>query len=304
MHSAVSDRDSETVIVTGASSLIGHFLVSRLLKSEKELIAVSRSEQKELTHRWYRLTEANLHSLAPPINHAKCIVHLGPLKALEELLPSFSELGGKRVIAFSSTSRYSKLNSSNEYERQLAQDLIDAEGHILSLCESLGLNITLIRPTLIYGAGLDRNVSSITRFIRRFGFFPLVGEGSGLRQPVHADDLAAACIKILDDPSTFGNAYDLVGGETLTYREMVERIFTALNKKPRFIRVPLPLFRLAMRCVTVIPAFSHVTPDMADRMNQPLCFNSDQAKADFNYQHRGFTPDQQDLVNTLSYARL
>ena len=38
---------------------------------------------------------------------------------------------------------------------------------------------------------------------------------------------------------TFGKAYNLSGGETLSYLEMVRRIFVAQNLKPRFVRVPI-----------------------------------------------------------------
>ena len=88
---------------------------------------------------------------------------------------------------------------------------------------------------------MDRNVTMIARFIRRFGFFPLVGNGKGYRQPVHADDVAAACLMVLNRPITFNRNYNLSGGQTLTFREMVEAIFLALDKKPRIVSIPLIL---------------------------------------------------------------
>jgi nucleoside-diphosphate-sugar epimerase len=302
MLSEASDN-STNLLVTGATSLIGHFLLPRVQSAGYQLHALSRRTQATHEFPWHVLT-SDLENTHPAIDDASTLIHLGPLRALVPLLESFAKINGQRVIAFSSTSRFSKLKSANLEERHLAKDLIEAETAVSQRCKELNLNLTLFRPTLIYGAGLDKNVSSITRFIRRFGFFPLVGDGSGLRQPVHADDLAAACIAVIDKPETFGKTYDLVGGETLTYRDMVERLFVTLDKKPRFISVPLPVFRLAMRCATIVPSFSHVTPDMADRMNHPLCFSSDEAKADFGYTNRGFAPAQQDLLNHLSYARL
>ena len=84
---------------------------------------------------------------------------------------------------------------------------------------------TIFRPTLIYGVGRDRNVADIARFAKRFGVFPILGKGLGLRQPVHAADLAEACILAVDSSASFNRIYNLSGGETLTYREMVERVF-------------------------------------------------------------------------------
>lgn len=303
MPSEVCDNHSTHVVITGATSLIGHFLLSRLRSAGYSLHAISRSKQDSSEFGWHTIKDS-LKTTIPPLKNADVLIHLGPLRILPDLLDDFAELGGKRLIAFSSTSRFSKLKSGSLSERNLAQELIAAEDVVTSQCERLGINWTIFRPTLIYGAGLDKNVSSITQFIKRFGFFPLVGKGSGLRQPVHADDLATACVVAINQQQTYKQAYDLVGGETLTYKEMVERIFNALNKTPRFISIPLPLFRVAMKCISLFPRYSHITPDMADRMNHPLCFSSDAAKKDFGYKNRGFSPLQEDLDPKLSYARL
>ena len=50
---------------------------------------------------------------------------------------------------------------------------------------------------------------------------------------MHADDVAKACVSALFQNNVTGQAYNLSGGETLSCREMVERIFTAMRKKPR-----------------------------------------------------------------------
>ena len=286
--------DEHKIIITGAASLIGHFLLSKLQSVEHAVFAFSRSKQYSSDIKWH-LYDGQLKTAKPPVEQADVLIHLGPLNVLPEIINEFVAMGGKRIIAFSSTSRFSKLKSGSNLERAFAQELIIAEETISSLCEKHNIAWTIFRPTLIYGAGLDKNVSSITRFIKRFGFFPLVGTGSGLRQPVHADDLASACLMVLNNEKTFNQAYDLVGGETLSYKAMVERIFNTLNKKPRFISFPLSFFRIAMKCAAVIPSYSHITPDMADRMNQPLCFDSEKAISDFGYKNRGFFPQQADL---------
>jgi nucleoside-diphosphate-sugar epimerase len=86
----------------------------------------------------------------------------------------------RRVIAFSSTSRFTKLASASPYELEVVNKLIAAEDHLMAECERLGMAWTIFRPTLIYGgAGGDRNVADIARLIRRFGFFPRFGQASG-----------------------------------------------------------------------------------------------------------------------------
>ena len=89
-----------------------------------------------------------------------------------------------------------------------------------------------MRPTLIYGLGKVKNVREIAALIKRFGFFPIVGAGNGKRQPVHAEDLARACVSALLTETAANRAYNISGGEVLTYREMVNRIFASLADAP------------------------------------------------------------------------
>ena len=166
---------------------------------------------------------------------ACALIHLAPLWLLPPLLNSHYLV---RVVGFGSTSVFSKANSANAKERQLAARFVEVEAAIERICIEKKIDWTLFRPTLVYDGVRDRNVTLIARFIRRYGFFPLLGRGSGLRQPVHADDLAFACLQALDEPATVDKAYNLSGGETLSYREMVERIFRPLGKAVRFLPVP------------------------------------------------------------------
>jgi hypothetical protein len=78
-----------------------------------------------------------------------------------------------------------------------------AEEDLATKCARLGIAWTIFRPTLIYGCASDKNVTTIANFVRRFGFFPAVGRATGKRQPVHADDLAQACVTAIDCAATF-----------------------------------------------------------------------------------------------------
>ena len=156
---------------------------------------------------------------------------------------------------------------------------------------------TIFRPTLVYDGVRDKNVMVIARFIRRFGFFPLLGDGAGLRQPVHADDLAEACLMALDQPATFERAYNLSGEETLSYRQMVEKIFGSLGKPARFLIIPAWLFRAAIRVVMLLPGKRNMTPEMATRMNADLCFDHADATRNFGFSPRPFLSSLGDCRN-------
>jgi nucleoside-diphosphate-sugar epimerase len=216
------------------------------------------------------------------------LLHAAPIWLLPALLPLLSELGLRRLVAFGSTSRFTKRDSSSARERDTARRLGEAEETVESICRDRSIAWTIFRPTLIYGGGRDRNVSAIARLVRRLGFVPVAGPALGARQPVHADDLARACLATLDNPATFGKAYDLPGGETLTYAEMVKRIAHGAGRKPRLLHVPLPALRIAIGLARLLPSFAYLSMEMADRMNEDLTFDHGPARRDFGYAPRGF----------------
>jgi nucleoside-diphosphate-sugar epimerase len=196
--------------------------------------------------------------------------------------------GAQRVAALSSTSRFTKGASSDPHEQAIAQRLEDAEAQVQAWAQCRGIEWTILRPTLIYGLGLDKNVSEIARVIQRFGFFPLLGAAQGLRQPVHVADVASACFKAVQAPSAANQAYNISGAEVLPYRAMVERIFIALRKPVHMLTVPLWFFAFAITMVRWLPRYRHWSSAMAERMNQDLVFDHTDAARDFGFKPRAF----------------
>ena len=145
---------------------------------------------------------------------------------------------------------------------------------------------TILRPTLTYGAGVDKNISAAARFIDRFGFYPISGPADGLRQPVHAEDLADAAVRVLATPTTAGQSYDLGGAETLVYREMIGRIFDVLGRPRRLISIPL-LGRMAGAWGR-LSGNQTLTADVVTRMNRDLVFSNVAARQAFGYAPRAF----------------
>jgi nucleoside-diphosphate-sugar epimerase len=280
---------ASTILVAGASSQIGRFALPRLVAQGRAVHALSRQPPApaEAGVVWHR---ADLLGGPLPDIGADAIVHLAHLALLPPLLGAPCAARVRRVVAFGSTSVFTKQDSPDPRERAVAAQLAEAEQTVADACRARGIAWTLLRPTLVYGAGLDKNVTVITRFIRRFGFFPLVGGGLGLRQPAHADDLAAAAAAALACPASFNRAYNLSGGETLSYRAMVERIFERLGKRPKILPIPLPLFQALIRAAARLPRYRYFSAEMASRMNLDLCFDHADAARDFGYAPRGFEP--------------
>ncbi len=286
------------IIVTGATSIIGHFLLSRLVAAGYEVHAISRDGGKNVgtTSNQVIWHEADISRAEQfPLIDAQALIHLAPLWLLPPLLPVLALRRIKRVIGFGSTSMFSKADSADAGERQISYRLAKAEEAIRRLCDASETNWTVFRPTLLYDCARDKNITRIAGFIRRYGFFPLLGKASGLRQPVHADDLAETCLMALEQPPTFNKAYNVSGGEMLSYRQMVEKIFRSLGKPARFLTVPPWMFRGAINVMALISDKQGTTLEMATRMNVDLCFDHTEATLDFGFSPRPFTPHWNDV---------
>ena len=145
-----------------------------------------------------------------------------------------------------------------------------------------------MRPTLIYAEGRDANITPLSRLIRRFGFMPLVGGAPGLRQPVHAEDLAIGAIAAAASPAAVNKFYALPGGETIPYREMIGRIFDGLHLPRRTVSVPPLLWRAGF--VMAKPLFPGANVAMGIRMMKDMTFDSGPAARDIGWKPRSFNP--------------
>lgn len=283
--------------VLGASSLVGGCLLAQLAELECSAIAFSREKRIAIqggTVEWRQLPapDTKSHDITCSISHLICVA---PIWVLPDYFSLIEASGARRVVVLSSTSRFTKVGSGDTAENAIAAKLIDAEARVQAWAESRGIEWVVLRPTLIYGLGRDKNISEMARFIRRFGFFPLLGRAQGLRQPIHADDVAAACVAALLAPAATDRAYNISGGETLAYREMVARVFAALGRPVRVVTVPLWAFRLAVAMLRRLPRYRHWSAAMAERMNRDLVFDHADAARDFGFKPRGFALAAEDV---------
>lgn len=275
--------------VLGARSMVGGYALAQLSNSTQKTIAFSRNTTIPLNQKinWRQLPSAP----EPAGNSGDLIplwICLAPIWALPDYFSILEVYGVRRVIVLSSTSRFTKSTSTDVHEQEVARRLIEAENCLRTWAKSRNVEWVVLRPTLIYAPGQDRNISEIARFIRRFRFFPVFGAANGKRQPIHARDVAKACVAALYSPNAVNHAYNISGGEIISYRDMVGRIFTMLDAKPRLLTVPLWAFRAAIALLRKLPRYRAWSSSMAERMNQDMVFDHSEATHDFGFMPRKF----------------
>ena len=288
--------ESSTVGVFGASSFVGECVIQRLRTKGCPIVAFSRfpcDGKTDSNVTWLQLSPAIPASCEVlPIQDWLCVA---PIWALPRYFPMIERSGARRVVALSSTSLFAKKDSPDPGEQALVRGLHTGEEALRTWAETRGVEWVILRPTLIYGYGRDRNVTEILRFVRRWGAFPLLGRADGLRQPVHAEDVAMACVSALTVPAAGNRAYNLSGGEMLSYRKMVCRIFAAIGKRPQAVTIPRWLFRLTLAALRLLPRYRHWTTEMAERMNYDLVFDHAEAVRDLGFSPRPFQLSQGDV---------
>jgi uncharacterized protein YbjT (DUF2867 family) len=274
-------------VVFGATGVVGRHIVNQLVLSGERPFAVSRSPRQDTRNvEWFVGDLADWGRLRfPPFSTIYCTVHPGLLAAALRHL-HHAEL--RQVVLFTSTSILTKINSEIPAESELLQGLAQGERDTIACCEELGIAWTVLRPTIIYDEGRDANISRLAGLIRRLGFLPLAGRGLGLRQPVHAEDLAIGAVRAAASEAAANKIYALPGSETITYREMAGRIFDGLGK-PRII-VPVPPLLWKVAFTLAQPLFPNANVAMGMRMAKDMVFDGSAARQDFGWNPRGFRP--------------
>ncbi len=92
-----------------------------------------------------------------------------------------------------------------------------------------GLNVTLFRPSVIFGRG-DAFLTMFARLLKRFPVLPLAAANARFA-PVHVEDVARAFADSLDNTATFGQTYDLCGPKAYSLKELVIFVGEVIGKQ-------------------------------------------------------------------------
>lgn len=237
---------SMSILVTGASSQVGLYL--RRQAGARALTLVGRARPRVVApgETW---VQADMSGDPPPtaLSEADAIISFGPMDGLAAWLALQARVAAHHVVATSSMSAVSKRDSPVEADRTLSARLRAGEAALIAQCERLGIGWTILRPTMIYGAGLDHNLTPVARMARRTRVLPMP-QASGLRQPVHAEDVALAAIAAVRGGAAAGRIVEIGGGERLPYLAMFQRLRESLGCRV----VPVPVPGVALRAAAAL----------------------------------------------------
>jgi nucleoside-diphosphate-sugar epimerase len=144
-------------------------------------------------------------------------------------------------LVFSTTS---DVNPHNAY----AQSKYDAEVGLKRIAEETGLEVVIVRPTLVYGLNAPGNFGSLTKLVQKFPFLPF-GLSDNKRDFIAVQNLADLLLTCSNHPNAAGHTFLASDGETVSIKVFTNAIAKGLNKTLIQLPVPISLMRLGARLV-------------------------------------------------------
>lgn len=127
---------------------------------------------------------------------------------------------------------------------------LEGEKRAREIGSKFGIEVTIVRPTGIYGPG-DRRLLKLFRGIAH-GRFPMLGSGHIYYHLTYIDDLIDGFIRCGSRPEAAHRTYILAGGEVTTLNELVRLIADIARMRPPRVHLPVwPFWLVGAVCETL-----------------------------------------------------
>ena len=142
----------------------------------------------------------------------------------------------------------------------------EAERKLLEIGCQLGMPITIVRPSLVYGPNVKGNLQLMLLGIKS-GWFPPLPETGNKRSMIHVDDLVRAIVLVAEDDRAIGEIFITTDGTPHSSRDIYNAMCNVLGKSIPKWSVPKFLFDMA----------SLISPRIKYKVNKLLgdeCYSS------------------------------
>lgn len=264
------------VLVTGATGFVGHFLCVRLLVegfsvrgtllSSEPLSSLVKGVEPVVVEPlgaetgWRHALEG-----VDTIIHLAARVHIMDDQATDPLTEfrkvnvegtcrlarEASKAGVKRLV-FISSIKVNGEESATPYTHDSLPQPSDpygiskweAEQALRKIEAETGIEVVVIRPTLVYGPRVKANFLNMMKIICRGIPLPLASV-SNKRSLIYIGNLVDALAVCATHPEAAGKTYMVSDGEDVSTQELLRRTAHALGTTARIFPVPLSLMHLA-----------------------------------------------------------
>ena len=167
------------------------------------------------------------------------------------------------------------------------QTKVEGEQLAREAAERVGIEVTIARPTGIYGPGDRRLLKLFRAAVRRF---PILGSGEIYYHLTYVDDLIDGLRRCGEQPAAANRTYILAGGEVTTLNELVATIADVAGVPPPRWHLPVWPFRAAgALCEAVCVPFGIEPPIYRRRVDfytKSRAFDITRARREIGYAPR------------------
>ena len=284
------------IVITGGTGFVGRSVIERLFEHNRQtrLVVPTRrlasGRQVQLLPT-VDLVECNIHDPAAQravLDGADALVHLVAVLHGSEadfdrvhvqlprhLAAACAAAGVQRVVHVSALgvashapSAYLRSKAAGEAVWQQAAQLYGSgQGHASGQTLSQGLDITLLRPSVIFGAQ-DRFTNLFVSLQRVFPVLPLAGAGAQF-QPVWVGDVAQAVVNSLAGQGPDSPVVECAGPEVLTLKQIVQRVGAMAGCARPVLGLPEALGMLQAAAMGLMPGEPLMSRDNVLSMRVP-----------------------------------
>lgn len=260
----------ENVLLTGSTGFIGSY-VNQLL-DYRCAIANRHLEQNSKNSKQLILAELVGSKSSSLLSGVKVIIHLANLahsvtyEPLElqsvnvnmtlALARNAAKYNVKRFVYVSSivvngTNDFdspfcstSKVSPNNDYARSKH----NAEIGLMRIAEETGLEVVIIRPTLVYGPNAPANIGSLTKVVKRVPILPF-GLIDNRRDFISVLNLADLLVTCCSHPNAVGKIFLASDGKSISIKHFTLAIAKGLGKSIIQLPIPESIMRFGARLV-------------------------------------------------------
>lgn len=241
------------VLVTGATGYIGRRLVKKLVKDGYRVRAMVVPEDpliKTLNGVDCEKVKGDItkeETLASCLKGVKTVFHLAAVLISDDpfLFHKINYEGTKNVVQEAinrSVEHFIYLSAAAaayKIRTTYGESKLKAEG---LMKKQNNTNFTIVRPTLVYGAGGSRELMIYLEALRTFPFvIPVAGFGRAKKRPVFIDDVVQGLTSLVDNPVSYGKIYNFSGGEEITMWKYTRLMCNTFKIRKPMVPVPIGL---------------------------------------------------------------